>query len=91
MAIILTKEASDKITGLNRKFRKFAEKGWMCEGGEYQGVPCNNLFNNDTGEFIKADYDGNILLTVVSHTSVKEAREMAKIQADIYNAARKDK
>lgn len=90
MAKILSKSASGKIAALNKKFRKFADKGWMCEGGDYNGVPCNHLFNNNTGEFIRADYEGNILLTVIGKTPVKDAREMAEIQAEIYKAARED-
>ena len=90
MAKILTKTASDKITELNKKFQKFADKGWMCEGGEYNGSPCNHLFNNDTEEFIRADYDGNILIAVTIRTSVKDAKEMAQIQAEISKTDRED-
>lgn len=70
MGKILSKTASGKITVLNKKFQKFADKGWMCEGGEYNGVPCNHLFNNDTEEFIRADYNGNILIAVTIRTSL---------------------
>lgn len=90
MGKILSKTTSDKITALNKKFQKFADKGWMCEGGEYNGIPCNHLFNNDTEEFVKSDYDGNILIAVTIRTSVKDTREMAQIQAEISKTVRKD-
>lgn len=90
MGKILSKATSDKITALNKKFQKFADKGWMCESGEYEGSPCNHLFNNDTEEFVKSDYDGNILIAVTIRTSVKDAREMAQIQAEISKTARED-
>lgn len=90
MAKIVQKAASDEITELNKKFQKFADRGWMCEGGEYNGFPCHHLFNNDTEEFIRADYDGNILIAVTIRTSVKDASEMAQIQAKISKIARED-
>ena len=51
---------------------------------------CNNIFNNDTEEFIKAGYNGEILLTVLSHTPVKDAKEMAQIQGEISRIAESD-
>ena len=87
MANILSNDASDKIKNLNKTFRKFEDQGWMCEGGEYEGKPCNNIFNNKTDEFIKADSNGEILLTVLSHTPVADAKEMAKIQGEISRIA----
>ena len=90
MGKILSNAAVDKIKKLNKQFEKFAKKGWMCEGGEYEDKLCNNIFNNDTEEFIKAGYDGEILLTVLSHTPVKDAKEMAQIQGEISRIAESD-
>lgn len=90
MGKVLSNTAVAKIEKLNKRFEKFAKNGWMCEGGEYEGKSCNNIFNNNTEEFIKADYDGEILLTVLSHTPVKDAKEMARIQGEISRTAESD-
>lgn len=90
MGKILSNAAVDKIKKLNKQFEKFAKKGWMCEGGVHGNKPCNNIFNNDTEEFIKAGYNGEILLTVLSHTTVKDAKEMAQIQGEIARIAESD-
>lgn len=90
MGKILSNTAVAKIKKLNKQFEKFAKKGWMCEGEEYEGKPCNSIFNNDTEEFIKAGYNGEILLTVLSHTPVKDAKEMAQIQGEISRTAESD-
>lgn len=90
MAKILSEAASKKITHLNRQFEPFAKQGWMCEGGEYEGKPCNNIFNNDTGEFIYGSYDGEILLTTLSHTPVADAKKMAHLQGAIARTAMND-
>ena len=42
MGKILSNAAVDKIKKLNKQFEKFANKGWMCEGGEYKEKPCNS-------------------------------------------------
>ena len=83
MAKIISKEDCAKISAFQKAFKKYADKGWMCEGGEYGNVCCNNLFNNDTGEFVQADYDGNILKSELFQTTQNEILEMAKIQGNI--------
>lgn len=88
MATILSAAACDRIKSIQRKFSKYANKGWMCEGGEHQRgdgswLPCNVIFNNDTDEFFRADYDGNILYNGLVSTPLEEAKNMAKIQGDI--------
>ena len=88
MATILSDAACDIIKMHNRKFAKYANKGWMCEGGEHElgngeWLPCNTIFNNDTEEFFRADYDGNILYNGLVSTPIEDAKHMAKIQGDI--------
>lgn len=87
MGKILSKDACDKIKALNKKFAKYADKGWMCEGGEYEEngkiIPCNNIFNNDTDEFIRGSYDGQIITYVASSVGLEGAKEMAQIQGEV--------
>jgi hypothetical protein len=90
MGKILSEAASKKIAHLHKQFAPFAKKGWMCEGGEYEGKPCNNIFNNNTGEFIYGSYDGEILLTTLSHTPVTDAKKMAQLQGAIMRTANND-
>lgn len=82
-AIIISNAVASKIKKLNRKFEKFANDGWMCENGGYEGKNCLNLFNNQTDEFVKVNFNGDILLTVLSHTTVSDAKQMADIQSKI--------
>ena len=91
MAIILSEEASNAIKKIRKSFDKYADKGWMCEGGEHQRgdgswLPCNVIFNNDTDEFFRADYNGNILYNGLVSTSIEDAQDMAKIQGKIREA-----
>lgn len=88
MATILSEEACGAIKKIRKDFDKYADKGWMCEGGEHQRgngswFPCNVIFNNDTDEFFRADYDGNILYNGLVSTPLEEAKDMAKIQGEI--------
>lgn len=83
MAKILTDAECSVIKTLQRKFSKYAKKGWMCEGGERKGRVCNSIFNNDTDEVFWADYNGNIIDMIVTDTPLEELKAMAKIQGDI--------
>ncbi len=84
MARILTDAQSEQIKVLNRKFgRMFPD--WMCEGSDYAGIECNIIFNNDTDEWFKADYNGNILdyAYIKETTSLQDMKDMAEIQGKI--------
>jgi hypothetical protein len=83
MGKIVTEEECKKIKALNKQFEPFADKGWMCEGGERNGVVCNAIFNNDTDEIFWADYNGNIIDAFVEKESAENLKAMAKIQGDI--------
>ena len=83
MARILSETQCQRIKVLNRKFNSFADKGWMCEGSDRNGIVCNAIFNNDTDEIFWADYNGNILDSVVKETSLDDMKSMAAIQAQI--------
>ncbi len=82
-AIILSQEATDLLKAERKKFEPYAEKGWLCEGGEHGDITCNVFFNNDTDEFFRADYNGNILYNALKGTSLSDAKEMAKIYGKI--------
>lgn len=83
MARILTDYQSEQIKRLNREFKPFAEKGWMCEGSDAFGL-CNCIFNNETNEVFWADYNGNILDSdCLNDTSLEELKRMAAIQGKI--------
>lgn len=90
MGKILSEAAVKKVNHLNKQFEPFAKKGWMCEGTEYEGKPCNGIFNNDTDEFIFGSFDGEILLTTLSHTTVAEAKKMAQLQGAISRTVMND-
>ena len=79
-----------KITELRKKFQPFADKGWDCEGSDFvkdlKTIPCNILFNNRTDEYAKVTYDGVILDSNLSVTSVLEITNMAVIQGQIMKA-----
>ncbi len=82
MAKILSKEVCDKIKKIRKEFEPYAEKGWMCEGGETSsGEPCNAIFNNDTDGFVLADYNGGIIQC--QNCDMEDAVKMADIQARI--------
>ena len=79
---------SDETAGVFRiiaqKFAPYANRGWMCEGStDANGRPANYIFNNRTGENIKADYDGNIISKFLTDTPESDAKEMAQIQGDM--------
>ena len=57
MATILTKEQVNRIKPLRAKINKLQPEGWMCEGADKN---LNQFFNNQTGAFFLADYNGNI-------------------------------
>ena len=88
MAKILNERQCREITRLNKEFFPFARKGWMCEGSEYGDILCNIIFNNDTDEYFKSDYNGNILVDELTVTSTDEAKQMAIIQGRIAKVAR---
>lgn len=83
MARILDDAQCKQIRKLNKLFEPFADKGWMCEGGERNGTICNVIFNNDTDDIFWADYRGNIIDAFVEKVDIEELKSMAKIQADI--------
>ena len=83
MVTILSEAQCSKIRVLRNQFKPYADRGWMCEGGEYGNTVCNMIFNNDTDEFFKADYNGNILYNALKGTSLSDAKEMAKIYGKI--------
>ena len=83
MAKILTEMQCQRIKELNRQFRVYAERGWMCEGSDAFGL-CNMIFNNETNEAFWADYNGNILDSDCMYdTPIEDPKRMAKIQGDI--------
>ncbi len=89
MARILTPAECEKVKVIRKQFEPYAEKGWMCEGSEYDSgrriIICNCIFNNQTDEYFLADYRGNILSKDLKRTSIEDAREMARIQGEIMN------
>ena len=67
-----------------RKFKKYANAGWLCEGSEHNGIICNVIYNNDADEWFYADYDGNILdSSNVKTTGIEDIKTMAEIQGRI--------
>ena len=86
MATILNEQQSAQIGRLNREFgKKFP--GWMCEGSDLSGEPCNAIFNNDTDEWFLGSYDGEIIKTYVNKTPYEKLKEMAEIQGKISRIA----
>ena len=83
MATILSEAQCSKIRVLRNQFKPYADRGWMCEGGEHGNTVCNTIFNNDTDEFFKADYNGNILCSNLTVTSIEDAKAMARIEGAI--------
>lgn len=88
MAKILSEATCTQINTLRRKFNKFADMGWMCEGtDDADGNLYNLFFNNDTDECFKADYAGNIVDSDCHSITDAEMAEMAKIQGRISRLA----
>ncbi len=88
MATILNDTQIQKIKKLNKEFaQKFP--GWMCEGSEdAEGRPCNAIFNNDTEEFFRASYSGELVGSpYTTITKIPALLEMAKIQGKIRRIA----
>ena len=84
MASILSDGQIELIKLQNRKFRKYANAGWYCEGSECNGIVCNLLYNNDTDEWFYSDYNGNILdSSNVKVTNIEDVKKMATIQGRI--------
>ncbi len=83
MARILSFEQSKMISQLNREFTLKYE-GWMCEGSDCpDGTLCNVIYNNDTNEWFKADYDGNILDCDIHTVSMADMKDMARLRGKI--------
>lgn len=85
MATILSDIQTNQIKQYRNMLRPYYDRGWMCEGGEHQRgdgswILCNVIFNNETSEFFRADYDGNILYNGLVSTPIKDAEFMAKIE-----------
>ena len=83
MAKILSDEQCQRIKALNKEFNKYAERGWMCEGGVRNAQVCNVLFNNDTDEIVWASYCGCLIEYDLKGTSLDDVREMVRIQGEI--------
>lgn len=81
--MILNDAQVTQVRALQRQFKPFANKGWMCEGSEYGNTPCNAIFNNTSDEFFLAAYDGTILSSRVTSEPIENIRRMADIQGKI--------
>lgn len=68
---------------VKNNFNKFKKQEWRCDKREHDAVAFNHIYNVITDEYIDADYDGNILSVILTHTSLSEAKEIAKIQSCI--------
>ncbi len=85
MATILSDGAVSKIRNLQKKFKPYADRGWMSEGSDAIPGAVSAIFNNNTEEFFICDIDGNIISGLSNLTSITEdeAKEMAKIEGMI--------
>ena len=80
MAIILNDEVTAKIKGLRREIRKLNLPGWLCEGYDWSS---NMIFNNDTGQYIIADYNGQILSMSRNLVLTKSLKKLAELEGEI--------
>lgn len=91
MVRILSEEATKKLAKYQKDFEAYANDGWDWETSDTaDGLITTSIFNNSTGEFIKGDYDGDVLDSYLTVTSESDACEMADICGAIVRASSGD-
>lgn len=84
MCKILSKKNCQQIDVLRQEFRKYEDMSWLCEGSSLpNGELVNILFNNNTEEWAKADFNGLIIDKFLTTTSLSDVQKMASIQGKI--------
>lgn len=79
MAIILSKEDSEKISKLQKDLKPYEKLGW-----NYECVDAVIAFFNDkTNEYFDVNHNENILTLKLTKTKLSDARTMAKLACDI--------
>ena len=88
MAVILNEMQAEQIKALNRQFKPYAEKGWMCEGSDAVEGAVVSIFNNDTDELFFASARGEVLEhSLIKDTPFTDLIDMARIQGRIATIA----
>ena len=78
MATILSNNQVTRIRDIQKQIKQICPNGWLCEGNDEN---CNQFFNNDTGAFFLADYNGKILYE--EGNIPLEMRQVAKLEGQI--------
>lgn len=79
MAIILSKEDSNKIDKLQKDLKLYEKTGW-----DYECVDdVIAFFNGKTDEYFEVDYNGTILAQKLTKTNISDTKIMAKLANDI--------
>lgn len=91
MVRILSEEATKKLAKYQKDFETYANDGrdWGTSDTA-DGLITTSIFNNSTGEFIKGNYDGDVLDLYLTVTSESDACEMADICGAIVRASSGD-
>ena len=79
MAIILSKEDSNKIGELQKDLKPYEKTGWNYECVDEVIA----FFNDKTDEYFEVDYNGTILAQKLTKTKLSDAKTMAKLANDI--------
>ena len=79
MAIILSKEDSEKISKLQKDLKPYEKLSW-----DYECVDdVIAFFNNKTNEYFDVNHNKTILTQKLTKTKLSDAHAMAKLACDI--------